>query len=57
MPQGPFDIVCALVRNRVFGTGEEIPAGVDWEAVLECAVRQEVNAICYEAVKLLPQDR
>ena len=53
----PFDIVCALVRNRVFGTGEEIPAGVDWEAVLECAVRQEVNAICYEAVKLLPQDR
>lgn len=53
----PFDIVCALVRNRVFDAGEEIPAGVDWEAVLECAVRQEVNAICYEAVKLLPQDR
>ena len=53
----PFDIVCALVRNRVFGAGEEIPAGVDWEAVLECAVRQEVNAICYEAVKALPQDR
>lgn len=53
----PFDIVCALVRNRVFGAGEEIPAGVDWEAVLECAVRQEVNAICYEAVKALPQEK
>ena len=53
----PFDIVCALVRNRVLDAGEEIPAGVDWEAVLECAVRQEVNAICYEAVKALPADR
>lgn len=53
----PFEIVCSLVRNRVFGAGEEIPSGVDWDAVLECAIRQEVSAICYEAVKTLPLDR
>ncbi|MBQ0025617.1 MAG: nucleotidyltransferase family protein [Bacteroidales bacterium] len=53
----PFNIVCSLVRNRLFGTYEEIPAGVVWEEVLECAVQHEVNAVCYGAVKSLPHDR
>ena len=57
MTDRPFDIVCALVRNRLFGAGEEIPTGIDWKAVLECALRQEVGAICYEAVRVLPADR
>lgn len=50
-------VICKLVRMSVFGTEEDIPAGVNWPKVFADAGINGVSAICYEAVKRLPADR
>ena len=50
-------IICRLVRMSIFGTEEEIPAGVNWPKIFTDAGVNGVSAICYEAVKRLPSDR
>ena len=50
-------VISKLVRMSVFGTSEDIPAGVDWPKVFADAGVNGVSALCYEAVKTLPQDK
>ena len=50
-------VISKLVKMSVFGTREDIPAGVNWTKVFTDAGVNGVSALCYEAVKTLPQDK
>lgn len=48
-------VISKLVRMSVFGKREDIPAGVNWSKVFTDAGVNGVSALCYEAVKTLPE--
>lgn len=53
---GDCSTISKLVRSVLFGTEEDVPAGVNWRKVFDDSITNRVSTICLAGVMRLPEE-